>query len=99
MHERGWTTVDLVWRAGPTTFSARNPFPPGGVVEDPATGAAAAALGGYLRDLALVDLPATVTVLQGADMGRPSVLTVDVPADPAAGIAVTGSAVALPARG
>ena len=32
-------------------FHARNPFPPGGVVEDPATGAAAAAFGGYLREL------------------------------------------------
>ncbi|WP_080647086.1 PhzF family phenazine biosynthesis protein [Salinispora arenicola] len=31
--------------SGPTA----RPFPPGGVVEDPATGAAAAALGGYLR--------------------------------------------------
>lgn len=98
MQQRDWTTVDLVWREGPTIFHARNPFPPGGVVEDPATGAAAAALGGYLRDLALVDLPATVTVLQGADMGRPSVLTVDVPADPSGGIDVTGSAVALPSR-
>ena len=36
----------------PTTFHARDPFPPGGVVEDPATGAAAAALGAYLRELA-----------------------------------------------
>ena len=37
-----------------TVFHARNPFPPGGVVEDPATGAAAAAFGGYLRELGLV---------------------------------------------
>ena len=49
MADRGWTTVALVWRQDADTFSARNPFPPGGVVEDPATGAAAAALGGYLR--------------------------------------------------
>jgi PhzF family phenazine biosynthesis protein len=96
MHRRGWTTVDLVWREDATTFHARNPFPPGGVTEDPATGAAAAALGGYLRELALVDLPATVTVLQGADMGRPSRLTVDIPQDVTAGIRVTGSAVPLP---
>ena len=34
------------------TFHARNPFPVGGVVEDPATGAAAAAFGAYLRDRA-----------------------------------------------
>src|SRR5262249_32942370 len=42
----GLTTLQLVWREGPGTFHARNPFPVGGVVEDPATGAAAAALGG-----------------------------------------------------
>jgi predicted PhzF superfamily epimerase YddE/YHI9 len=69
------------------------------VVEDPATGAAAAALGGLLREQGLVTPPATVTLLQGADMGRPSRLTVDVPQDPASGIRVTGSAVALPDGG
>ena len=44
------TTVDLVHRTDEHTFSARNPFPVGGVVEDPATGAAAAAFGAYLRE-------------------------------------------------
>ncbi len=96
MADRGWTTVDLVWREDETTFHARNPFPPGGVVEDPATGAAAAALGGYLREAGHVHLPSVVTVLQGADMGRPSLLTVGIPSDPSQGIRVTGSAVALP---
>jgi PhzF family phenazine biosynthesis protein len=97
MAARNWTTVALVWRESPLVFHARNPFPPGGVVEDPATGAAAAALGGYLREGRHLELPAEVTVLQGADMGRPSVLTVGIPADPTGGIRVTGSAVALPA--
>jgi PhzF family phenazine biosynthesis protein len=46
MAERDWTTVQLVHRAGELSFDVRNPFPPGGIVEDPATGAAAAALGG-----------------------------------------------------
>ena len=96
MDARGWTTVDLVWRESPRTFRARNPFPPGGVVEDPATGAAAAALGGYLREGGLVDLPATVTVLQGEDMGRPSVLVVEIPSEPGSGIRVSGTAVPLP---
>ena len=95
MAARGWTTVDLVWREGPTTFHARNPFPPGGVVEDPATGAAAAAFGGYLREGGHVDVPATVTVFQGADMGRPGVLEVGIPAGSSSGIDVTGTAVAL----
>ncbi len=96
MAARDWTSVDLVWRASATVFHARNPFPPGGVVEDPATGAAAAALGGYLRELALVDLPATLTVHQGDDMGRPGVLTVTIPAAQGSGIGVSGTAVALP---
>ncbi|MGY1653929.1 PhzF family phenazine biosynthesis isomerase [Geodermatophilus sp. SYSU D01119] len=99
MARRDWTTVALVWREDATTFHARDPFPPGGVVEDPATGAAAAALGGYLREQGLVPLPARLTVLQGDDMGRPSRLTVDVPAHPGAGVRVTGNAVALPPRG
>jgi PhzF family phenazine biosynthesis protein len=91
MAERSWTTLELVHAHSPSLFSARDPFPPGGVVEDPATGAAAAALGGYLRDLQLVDLPATVTVLQGHDMGRPSRLLVDiVPGDQR--VHVSGSA-------
>ena len=99
MARRGWTTVDLVWRQDATTFTARNPFPPGGVVEDPATGAAAAALGGYLREGGHVRLPAVLTVRQGEDMGRPSVLTVEVPEDPGSGIRVSGTAVVLPAAG
>jgi PhzF family phenazine biosynthesis protein len=95
MAERDWTTVDLVFREAADVFHARNPFPPGGVVEDPATGAAAAAFGGYLRDLDLVTAPAVVTVHQGQDMGRPSLLTVAIPAAPGSGIDVTGAAVRL----
>ncbi|WP_116511953.1 PhzF family phenazine biosynthesis protein [Micromonospora sp. B006] len=97
MAERDWTTIDLVHRESELVFHARNPFPPGGVVEDAATGAAAAAFGGYLRELGLVRPSATVTVRQGEDMGRPSLLTVGIPADPGAGIAVTGTAVPIPA--
>lgn len=95
MAEHGWTTVDLVWRESAAVFHARNPFPPGGVYEDAATGAAAAAFGGYLRGLGLVETPATVTVHQGFDMGRPSTLTVGIPAG-TGGISVTGTAVVLP---
>jgi PhzF family phenazine biosynthesis protein len=91
MAERAWTTVHLVWAESDLAFHARDPFPPGGVVEDPATGAAAAAFGGYLRALSLVPLPARVTVFQGADMGRPSRLLVDIAADDDR-IRVTGAA-------
>jgi PhzF family phenazine biosynthesis protein len=99
MKRHDWTTIDLVWRESETVFHARNPFPPGGVVEDPATGAAAAALGGYLRELfpasATERASSTVTVLQGHDMGRPSTITVTIPPDPGSGICVTGTAVLM----
>lgn len=96
MAQRDWTTLQLVHRLGPERFRARNPFPPGGVVEDPATGAAAAALGGYLRELGLVDAPVRLTVEQGVELGRPSLLTVDVPAGAGEGISVSGTAVPIP---
>ena len=94
MAARTWTTVQLVWREAPDRFHARDPFPPGGQVEDPATGAAAAALGAYLRELGLITPPATITVIQGEDMGRPGTLLVDVPADRPE-IDVTGTAVRI----
>ena len=90
-----WTTVAVVWREADDRWHARNPFPMGGVVEDPATGAAAAALGGWLRDAGLVPAPAELTVLQGHDMGRPSTIRVGLLAD-APGIEVTGTAVPIP---
>jgi PhzF family phenazine biosynthesis protein len=93
MRERDWTTIQLVWRENDTSFHARDPGAGIGVVEDPATGAAAAALGGYLRELGLVTPPARVTVIQGEDMGRPGRLEVDIPAS--GGIAVSGEAVRL----
>jgi PhzF family phenazine biosynthesis protein len=95
MLERDLVTVDLVFREDATTFDARNPFPVGGVVEDPATGAAAAAFGAYLRGLDLVTPPARVTIHQGDDMGRPSLLLVDLDVGDG-GIHVTGQAVRIP---
>ena len=97
MEREGWTTDQLVWRENPTTFHARVPFPPGGVVEDPATGAAAAALGAYLRELKLVEPPVRISIHQGADMGRASLLFVDIPAGDG-GIDVSGTATMLPAE-
>ncbi|MGB3441068.1 MAG: PhzF family phenazine biosynthesis protein [Actinophytocola sp.] len=89
----GWTTVHLFWREDERLFHARDPFPPGGVVEDPATGSAAAAFGGYLR--ALGRAPSRFTIIQGEDMGRRSELTVDVSRDDAR-ITVTGTATLIP---
>jgi len=87
------TTLQLVWQQEETLFRSRNPFPVGGIVEDPATGAAAAALGGYLREAELIEAPATITVFQGEEMGRPSLITVDIPKE--GGIIVSGTAVRI----
>ncbi|BBO70318.1 oxidoreductase [Desulfosarcina alkanivorans] len=87
------TTLQLVWRQSNDVFHSRNPFPVGGVVEDPATGAAAAALGGYLRSAGLISVPTTIRVYQGDHMGRPSRLVVQIPA--IGGIVVSGTAVRL----
>lgn len=94
MARQQWTTVALVFAESPTLLHARNPFPPGGIVEDPATGAAAAAFGGYLRDLGLIAVGEPFTVLQGADMGRPSRLIVT--ALSTGQVLVAGSATQLP---
>lgn len=93
MLREGLTTLQLVWRELPAVFHSRNPFPVGGVVEDPATGAAAAALGGYLREAKLVTAPSAILIRQGEAMGRPSRLTVEIPAT--GGIVVTGTAVPI----
>jgi PhzF family phenazine biosynthesis protein len=93
MRAAGWTTVHLFHPDGPRHFQARDPFPVGGVVEDPATGAAAAAFGGYLRDIGYAE-SGRITIEQGVDLGRPSRLEVDLyPAT--AGIGVTGTAVRI----
>lgn len=76
MHRLDLTTVQLVWRESATVFHVRDPFPVGGVVEDPATGAAAAAFGAYARELGLVPDDAVLTLHQGEDLGRPGELTV-----------------------
>jgi len=91
---RDLTTVDLVFDGGNGLYHARNPFPVGGVYEDPATGAAAAAFGAYLRELGRVSTPARVTIRQGDDMGRPSRIIVDIPGG-AGPITVTGAAVPI----
>ncbi len=87
------TTLQLVWREDETSFHSRNPFPVGGVVEDPATGASAAALGGYLRNAGLIANPSTITIRQGEVMGRLSLLTVEIPTS--GGITVRGTAVSI----
>ncbi len=83
-------TISLVFSEGPQRFHARNPFAAGGVYEDPATGAAAAALGGYL---ARIGWPhgRHFTVSQGEDMGIPCRIVVDLDDDGRKGIRVGGT--------
>jgi len=87
------TTVDLFWRESAGVIHSRNLFPVGGVVEDPATGAAAAALAGHLRSIGAISAPAEFVIHQGDDMGRPSLLMVTVPRN--GGIEVSGTAIAI----
>ena len=98
MRRHGWTTVQLFWQQDARTVHARDPFPVGGVIEDPATGAAAAAFGGYLRELGQVTEPRRITIVQGEDMGRHSELLIDIhPDDPH--VTVTGTATVISMHG
>ncbi|MEV0095232.1 PhzF family phenazine biosynthesis isomerase [Streptomyces sp. NPDC050738] len=90
-----FTTVQLVWRESETVFHVRDPFPVGGVVEDPATGAAAAAFGAYARELGLVPEESVLTLHQGADMGRPGELRVELRAGDAR-VRVGGTGARIP---
>ncbi|WP_042401448.1 PhzF family phenazine biosynthesis protein [Streptacidiphilus carbonis] len=95
MEARELTTLQLVWREDATTFHVRDPFPVGGVVEDPATGAAAAAFGAYARELGLVGGGGgTLTLHQGEDLGRPGVLRVEL-RDGDRRVRVSGTAVGI----
>jgi len=94
MDAQGWRgTVSVLHATTPTDFAARNLFPVGTLTEDPATGSAAASLGGYLRATGSIAAPATVVVHQGEHVGRPSLLTVEIPRS--GGIVVSGSAVTI----
>ena len=76
MRSEDLITLQLVWPESADRYHARNPFAGSGVVEDPATGAAAAAFGGYLRHYGKTAESAEFTISQGVDMGRPSELRV-----------------------
>jgi PhzF family phenazine biosynthesis protein len=91
MRGHGLITVQLIWPESKTRYHSRNPGPGIGVVEDPATGSAAAAFGGYLRELAMIGETASFTIVQGIDMGQPSEINVSlVECEP--GVRVSGGA-------
>ena len=89
MLENGFATISLVSPDGERRFRARNPFAAGGVYEDPATGAAAAALAGYLRDLRWPH-GGSIEIAQGDDMGVPCRLFAAISDQPGEGIRVSG---------
>lgn len=91
MLAHGLVTISLVHAETDRLFHARNPFASGGVFEDPATGAAAAALAGYLRDIDWPHLGA-INIVQGEDMGMRSLLKAEIPPQEGASIRVSGMA-------
>ncbi|MCR9111413.1 PhzF family phenazine biosynthesis protein [Marivita sp. XM-24bin2] len=90
MREHELTTINLLWAETPQRFHSRNAFAIGGVLEDPATGAAAAALSGYLRDIKWPH-DGRIDITQGEDMGARSLLRAEFEQDSNAGIRVSGS--------
>ncbi|MCV2360734.1 PhzF family phenazine biosynthesis protein [Paucibacter sp. TC2R-5] len=91
----GLTTILLAYIETPQLFHTRNAFACGGVLEDPATGAATAALAGYLRDLGWPH-GGVIDLVQGEDMGLRSLLRAEIPAAVGSSIRVSGTARVLP---
>ena len=89
MAEQNLVTISLLWQESDSVIHSRNPFAAGGVYEDPATGAAAAALAGYLRDINWQGAK-TFIILQGKDMGVPSRLNVSFTSKTGESISVSG---------
>ena len=90
MNAHDLVTIAFIFSETPQVFHVRNAFASGGVVEDPATGAAAAALAGYLRD---IDWPhnGAVTLIQGEDMGLRSIINMEIPSALGTSIRVSGT--------
>ncbi len=91
MRSEGLVTIVLAYAETPRLFHTRNPFASGGVYEDPATGAATAALAGYLRDIGWPH-GGSIDIVQGEDMGSRSRLKAEIPDEPGSSIRVSGTA-------
>ena len=91
MQQAGLVTIALVTLETPRLFHVRNAFAAGGVVEDPATGAAAAAFAGYLRDIGWPHGGA-IDIVQGEDMGARSLIGAEIGAAKGSSILVSGTA-------
>ena len=91
MDRAGLVTVALVTVETARLFHVRNAFAAGGVVEDPATGAAAAAFAGYLRDIGWPHGGA-IDIVQGEDMGARSLIRAEIGETKGSSIRVSGTA-------
>lgn len=91
MRRHNLVTIMLVHIEGDRVFTVRNAFASGGVLEDPATGAAAAAFAGYLRDRGWPH-GGQFVIRQGEDMGAPSLIEVNLSSEPGTSVQVSGSA-------
>ncbi len=91
MCREGLVTILLAYAETPQLFHTRNPFASGGVYEDPATGAATAALAGYLRDIGWPHR-GVIDIVQGEDMGMRSRLRAEISPTPGSSIRVSGTA-------
>jgi len=91
MEKAGLVTVALVTEETAQLFHVRNAFAAGGVVEDPATGAAAAAFAGYLRDIGWPHGGA-IDIVQGEDMGLRSLIRAESGETAGSSIRVSGTA-------
>ena len=90
MNDYGLTTICLLHAAEAAKMQARCPFASGGVYEDAATGSAAAALGGLLRDVGWPHA-GRVEIRQGIEMGQPSRLVVEIGDEPGESVRVSGT--------
>lgn len=90
MRANGLVTIAFVYPESAKTFHARNAFASGGVYEDPATGAAAAALAGYLRDGGWPH-GGTIEIIQGEDLGMRSRIRVELTDAPGSSVRVRGA--------
>ena len=90
MEQEKIVTINILWKENENLYHSRNAFAYGGVVEDPATGSAAIALGEYLRDTGFKK-SGKIEILQGFDMKQPSQLFVSFSEVSNSSINVSGS--------
>lgn len=91
MRAQNIVTIMFAYRETDRLFHVRNAFAFGGVLEDPATGAAAAAFSGYLRDIGILSA-GEITLVQGEDMGKVSRIHCAFDATLGSSITVSGQA-------